>query len=77
MEELITIATFSNPVEAHLFKARLQAEGISCYLHDEIMNTLIPAGPFGGIKAQVHLKDSLIAFDIYEELRNDTGTIEL
>ena len=76
MDELITIATFTNPVEAHLYIARLEAEGIRCYLHDEIMNTLIPSGPFGGIKVQVHLKDSLVAFDIYEELRNDTGTIE-
>lgn len=76
MEELITIATFTNPVEAYLYKARLEAEDIRCYLHDEIMNTLIPSGPFGGIKVQVHLKDSLTAFDIYEELRNDTGTIE-
>jgi hypothetical protein len=40
MEELITIATFPNAVNAHLLKSRLEAEGIRCYLHDEIMNTL-------------------------------------
>ena len=57
MEELVTIATFNNTVEEHLLRAKLASEGIQCYLHDDIMNTLIPAGPFGGVKLQVHLKD--------------------
>ncbi len=77
MEELVTIATYHNTVNAYLLKARLEAEGIRCYLHDEIMNTLIPAGPFGGIKVQVHLQDSLQAFDIYFDLQDDIGTMEL
>jgi hypothetical protein len=77
MEELITIAIFENAVNAHLLKSRLEAEGIRSYLHDEIMNTLIPAGPFGGVKVQVHLQDSLRAFDIYYDLQDDIGRMEI
>jgi hypothetical protein len=77
MEELITIATFNNTVEAHLIRARLESEGIRCYLQDDILNTLIPSGPFGGVKLQVHLKDSLRAFDIFYDLQDDAGTTEI
>ena len=77
MEKLVTIATFDNAVNAHLLKTRLEAEGIRCYLHDEIINTLMPVGPFGGVKIQVHLEDSLRAFDIYYDLQDDVGTMEI
>ena len=54
-ERLVTIATFSQPTEAHVLKGRLEAEGIPCFLGDE---HIIAAQPFysvavGGVKLRV------------------------
>lgn len=54
-ERLITVATFSQPTEAHILKGRLEAEGIPCFLGDE---HIIAAQPLyslavGGVKLQV------------------------
>jgi len=38
--ELITIATFSYPVQAHILKTRLESEGIPAIIVDERMSTL-------------------------------------
>ena len=32
---LVTIATFTNPLEAHIVRGRLQAEGIETYVAHE------------------------------------------
>ncbi len=77
MEELITIATFYDPTQAYLVQARLENEGITCFLNDVYMNSLIPMGPFGGIKLQVQFADSFRAFDIYHEMQLDAGTTEI
>jgi hypothetical protein len=77
MGELITLATINTSIQAHLLKSRLQAEGIPCFLTDENINSLLPAGPFGGIKVQVHLSDSLRAFDILYDLQEGLGQIEV
>ena len=76
MGELITLTTIDNTIQAHLLKSRLEADGITCYLTDDHINTLIPSGPFGGIKVQVHLSDSLRAFDILYDLQEDWGRME-
>jgi hypothetical protein len=67
MEEKVTIATFDNYYRAHIFKTKLESEGIDCFLLDENVNSIIPmaSSSFGGIKAQVFLSDSLRAADIY------------
>jgi hypothetical protein len=54
-ERLITVATFSQPTEAHILKGRLEAEGIPCFLGDE---HIIAAQPLysvavGGVKLRV------------------------
>jgi len=77
MEELITIATFSNVTEAYLVKARLESEGIICRLHDENINSLMPTSSFGGVKLQVPLSQSREALDIYYEFGGGLGTFEL
>lgn len=77
MGELITLTTTYNSIKAHLLKSRLESEGIACFLTDENINTLIPAGPFGGIKVQVHLSESLRAYDILYDLQDDFGGIEV
>lgn len=41
---LITIATYSNPTEAHIAKGLLEAEGIRCQLKNEIIAQTLPVG---------------------------------
>lgn len=77
MEELVTIATFSTVTQAYVIKARLQAEGIPCRLHDVNINTLMPTSSFGGVKLQVPLHLSREAVDIYYEIGRDLGTLEI
>jgi hypothetical protein len=77
MGELITLATINTSIQAHLLKSRLESEGIPCFLTDENINTLLPAGPFGGIKVQVHLSDSLRAFDILYDLQEGLERMEV
>jgi hypothetical protein len=77
MGELITLATINNSIQAPLLKSRLESEGIPCFLTDENINTLLPAGPFGGIKVQVHLSDSLRAFDILYDLQEGLERMEV
>ena len=53
--ELITIKTFDNTSEAHIYKSKLENEGILCFLKDE---NIVSVNPFhnlaiGGIKLQV------------------------
>lgn len=53
--EWITIASFSQPIEAHLARAKLESEGITCMIGDE---NLIRVDPFlsnaiGGVKIMV------------------------
>lgn len=68
MAELITLRTFDNYVTAHIVKARLEAEGITCVLRDE--NTIVMqwhiANAIGGIKLQVAACDYATARHVLE-----------
>ncbi len=77
MEELVTIATFNSVTEAYVVVARLEAEGIPCQLIDVNINTLIPTNTFGGVKLKVPLGVSREALDIYYEIGNGLGTLEI
>lgn len=67
MAELVTIAEFSNSMEAHVLKTRLESEGIKAYLIDENINSLLGFG-ISLVKLQVNLHDSFKAMDlIYDE----------
>jgi DNA-directed RNA polymerase subunit RPC12/RpoP len=57
---LLTVKVFATPTEAHLFKSRLENEGIDCYLFDENiagMNITYDVA-LGGIKAKVNSIDT-------------------
>ncbi|MCF8719267.1 putative signal transducing protein [Nitrospina gracilis] len=55
MTELVTIARYSMPYEAHLAKARLEAEGIPVFIADEHLLSInwLYTPAVGGIKVQV------------------------
>lgn len=50
-----TIATFSKPEEAHLFRTRLEAAGISAFVQDEHVVQLnwLLSNAIGGVRVQI------------------------
>jgi hypothetical protein len=74
-ERLVTIATFSQPTEAHIFKGRLEAEGIPCFLGDE---HIIAAQPFysvavGGVKLRVTESDEQEAREMLARIQGGSS----
>jgi len=66
-----TIATFSKPEEAHLFRTRLEAAGIAAYVQDEhfIQMNWLYSNAIGGVRVQIADED----FDAAREfLANDS-----
>ncbi len=65
-EELVTIATFSMAVEADLARAKLESEGIECFLADEHTVTVnwLYSQAVGGVKLQVRESDAQRALEI-------------
>lgn len=68
-ERLITIATFSQAIEAHLCKTRLETEGIACFIADENIVTMnwLYSTAVGGIKLQVKEADAEKARKILQQ----------
>ena len=50
-----TVATFSKPEEAHLFRTRLEAAGIPAYVQDENMIQMdwLYSNAIGGVRVQI------------------------
>src|SRR5690242_18006536 len=69
MESFITIKTFTQPHSAYIIKGHLEAEGIECFLKDELtvqsMNFYSEA--IGGVKLQVRSTDAERAILLLEE----------
>lgn len=58
--KLITLQIFDNPIDLHLLKAKLESEGIRCYVFDEhtvALNPLMSQG-IGGIKLKIDENDA-------------------
>ncbi|MGL5563003.1 MAG: DUF2007 domain-containing protein [Tannerellaceae bacterium] len=54
MNTLVTIAEFNQPNRAQFLKSLLEAEGIQCFLKDELTSQIYGTGiMFGGVKLQV------------------------
>lgn len=71
--DLITIATFSNYLQAAPFKSKLENEGIACFLMDEYTSTIAPhmEAAIGGIKLQVSKND----FNEARKILQDSGYV--
>jgi hypothetical protein len=56
---MITIATFSKPEQAHLFRTRLEAAGIPAFVHDEYMVQMywLYSNVIGGVRVQIAVDD--------------------
>lgn len=71
-EELVTVATTNNIVEAEFYKNQLEAEGIEVYLADDnIVGTFnLLANAVGGIKVKVPADEAAAAAAYLERLGN-------
>ena len=58
-DKLVTVARFSHPHESHVWRARLESEGISCFIADEhtISAYWFYSNAVGGVKLQVSRSD--------------------
>ena len=56
----VTIASFSQPVQAHLARTQLESEGITCIFGDEHLVHVdwLLSNAVGGVKLRVHLSDA-------------------
>jgi predicted RNA-binding Zn-ribbon protein involved in translation (DUF1610 family) len=70
-EKLVTVATFAQPIEAHIAKGRLESEGILCFLGDENIVSVHPfySNAVGGVKLKVREKEAEQAFAIMSQIQ--------
>lgn len=75
---LILLKTFDNAIDAHILKARLEGEGVRCYIFDEHIVTLNPLYSLsvGGIKLKIDESDLELARLILADIRNTPFTTE-
>jgi DNA-directed RNA polymerase subunit RPC12/RpoP len=68
---LVTVATFPEAIEAHIFRSRLESEGIRCVIADEptVSNQPWLTMASGGIKLQVQQQDRERAAGIIARIR--------
>lgn len=76
--KLVTIRTFDNSVDAHIFRSKLESEGIRCFLFDDTMVSLNPIYnvALGGIKLKVSSEDAGRAREIITAIENTPVTDE-
>jgi hypothetical protein len=76
MDNWVTIKTFTLPSEAVVIRARLESEGIECFLKDELTAQVNPfySNAVGGVKLQVRENKQQEAIEI---LTNSDGKAEL
>ncbi|CAG0977260.1 hypothetical protein MYXO_01649 [Myxococcaceae bacterium] len=69
-ERLVTVAAFSEPIEAHLARSRLECEGLACSIADEHIVGVywLSASAVGGVKLQVRERDREHALRVLEEV---------
>jgi len=75
LDEIVTLETYYDPMLAEIIRARLDANGIPCFLADENMGSIYPAynQGGGGIKLKVFAKDVNRCREILAENDELTG----
>jgi hypothetical protein len=69
LENLVTIAEFGSPIEAHLMRTRLEEEDIECFIIDEYIPLwFVPIGTGDfSVKLQVRASDKDRALQILQK----------
>ncbi len=73
-DELVTIATFPEPMEANMARSALEAAGIPVFMVGETANSLIPVAFTSQL--QVHVKDEAAARGLLEAMDNSPESLE-
>jgi hypothetical protein len=68
-DNFITVLTFTYPSEALIVRGRLESEGITCFVQDELTTQVAPfySNALGGVKVQVMESDLQRAVKILKE----------
>ena len=71
---MVTVATFSKPEEAHLFRLRLEAGGVQAFVQDEhlVQMNWMFSNAIGGVRVQILEEDIPLAKEILQD-----GAVEL
>jgi predicted Zn-ribbon and HTH transcriptional regulator len=71
---LVTVATFPEAIEAHIYRNRLENEGIPSFIADENVVTNQPwhSIAYGGVKLRVRAQDQEKALALINEIRYDS-----
>lgn len=74
---LVTVATFPEAIEAHIYRNRLEAEGIPSVIADENVVTNQPwhSIAYGGVKLRVRAQDQEKALALINEIRHGLITL--
>jgi hypothetical protein len=73
-DELVTVATFPEPMEANMARSALEAAGIDVFLQGETANSMIPVAFVSQL--QVRSKDVLAARSLLDSLNDDPESLE-
>lgn len=67
-DRFVTIAAFSQSIDAHVLKTRLEDEGIECFLADEHLVSInwLLSDAVGGVRLKVWKEDAERALEIIE-----------
>lgn len=59
LDDIVTLETYYNPMLAEIIRAKLEANGVPCFLTDESLGPMYPVfnQGSGGIKLKVLAKD--------------------
>lgn len=89
-DQIITFETFYDPMLAHIVRARLEDNGIACFIADENMIGINPLynNALGGIKLKIFERDlercrailspdEMIPIDEHDYIDEETGVITL
>ena len=73
---LVTFKVFNSAMDAHLLKSKLEAEGIRCYLVNELSSTMHLAflAGGGGIRLQIGEQHVDRAFEIVRKIQKQPHT---
>jgi hypothetical protein len=72
-DELVTIATFPEPMEANMARSALEAAGIDVFLRGEVANSMVPVAFASEI--QVRTADEAEARKLLESRRPEAPAI--
>ncbi len=77
-DDLVTIARFSFPYQAHLLAGRLESEGIMAFVQDENQIAINPlmVSAYGGVRVQVKMSQEIQAAEIMKVIQDSVTPSE-